>query len=145
MRLEDCYQLLDVRPGASDEELKAAHRDLTKVWHPDRFGNDPLLRRKAEEKLKAINEAYETLLAFNHGRGSSRFRARASSRPEGGRPQGRPPSGAVTVRYRTWALACAFTAGFFLLRRPTVGGLVIAVVLLTVATILVARNRRPKL
>ncbi|HYO75877.1 MAG TPA: J domain-containing protein, partial [Thermoanaerobaculia bacterium] len=36
MRLDDCYALLDLRPGASEEELKRAHRDLAKVWHPDR-------------------------------------------------------------------------------------------------------------
>lgn len=136
MRLEDCYQLLDVQPGASDEELKAAHRDLTKVWHPDRFGNDPLLRRKAEEKLKAINEAYETILAFNHGRASSRFRARPSPPPGSGEPRTHQRSGAVTARDRTWAVACALAAGFFLLRRPTAGGLVIALALLIAAIVL---------
>ena len=67
MRLDECYRLLDLQPGASAEELKRAHRDLTKVWHPDRFGNDAALRRKAEEKLKAINEAYETILASGPG------------------------------------------------------------------------------
>ena len=142
MRLEDCYQLLDVRAGATDEELKAAHRDLIKVWHPDRFGNDPLLRRKAEEKLKAINEAYETILAFNHGRASSRFRARETSPPRSGEPDARQRPGALTARYRTWAVTCALAAGFFLLRRPTTGGLVIALLLLIAATVLFVRNRR---
>jgi hypothetical protein len=61
MRLEDAYRTLDVDPGSSDFELKRAHRDLTKVWHPDRFGHDPGLRTRAEEKLKAIHEAYETI------------------------------------------------------------------------------------
>ncbi len=63
MRLDDCYRLLELDPGASDVEVKRAHRDLTKVWHPDRFGHDASLRQKAEEKLKAINEAYETIRA----------------------------------------------------------------------------------
>lgn len=61
MRLEDAYRLLDLDPGASEEEVKRAHRDLTKVWHPDRFGHDLPLRQKAEEKLKSINDAYETI------------------------------------------------------------------------------------
>lgn len=61
MRLEEAYRILDVEPGSSDFELKRAHRDLTKVWHPDRFGHDPGLRERAEEKLKAIHEAYETI------------------------------------------------------------------------------------
>ena len=50
-----------MKPGVSARELKAAHRDLAKVWHPDRFLHDPRLRDKAQEKLKEINEAYELL------------------------------------------------------------------------------------
>jgi hypothetical protein len=50
-----------VKPGVSSGELKAAHRDLAKVWHPDRFVHDPRLQEKAQEKLKEINEAYELL------------------------------------------------------------------------------------
>jgi hypothetical protein len=57
------YEVLGMRPGASRQELKAAYRDLTKVWHPDRFAHDPRLQQKAEEKLKEINEAYEQLMS----------------------------------------------------------------------------------
>jgi hypothetical protein len=57
------YELLGVRPGASRQELKAAYRDLAKVWHPDRFTHDPRLQQKAEEKLKEINKAYEELVS----------------------------------------------------------------------------------
>jgi hypothetical protein len=59
--LTECYNLLGLSPGASSAELKAAHRDLAKVWHPDRFLHDPRLQEKAQEKLKEINEAYEQL------------------------------------------------------------------------------------
>src|SRR5215212_2165298 len=55
------YEVLGVKPGVSNRELKAAHRDLAKVWHPDRFLHDPRLQEKAQEKLKEINEAYEQL------------------------------------------------------------------------------------
>lgn len=67
------YEVLGVKPGVSDRELKAAHRDLAKVWHPDRFGHDPRLQEKAQEKLKEINEAYERL--------SSRHKRRAPPPP----------------------------------------------------------------
>ena len=59
--LSKAYELLGVKPGVSSGELKAAHRDLAKVWHPDRFTHDPRLQEKAQEKLKEINEAYELL------------------------------------------------------------------------------------
>ena len=57
------YEVLGVKPGVSNSELKAAHRDLAKVWHPDRFLHDPRLQAKAQEKLKEINQAYEQLLS----------------------------------------------------------------------------------
>jgi heme exporter protein D len=59
--LNKAYELLGVKPGVSSRELKAAHRDLAKVWHPDRFQHDPRLQEKAQEKLKEINEAYDLL------------------------------------------------------------------------------------
>lgn len=60
--LDRAYDVLGVKPGVSDRELKAAHRDMAKVWHPDRFVHDPRLQEKAQEKLKEINEAYEQLI-----------------------------------------------------------------------------------
>jgi hypothetical protein len=77
--LSKAYELLGVKPGVSMRELKAAHRDLAKVWHPDRFQHDPRLQEKAQEKLKEINEAYDLL--------SSGKVPRPVSRPEPA-PQG---------------------------------------------------------
>jgi DnaJ-class molecular chaperone len=59
--LNKAYELLGLKPGVPMRELKAAHRDLAKVWHPDRFQHDPRLQEKAQEKLKEINEAYDLL------------------------------------------------------------------------------------
>jgi DnaJ domain len=61
VELNKYYELLGVAPGASAQELKTAHRDMAKVWHPDRFAHDPRLQLKAQEKLKEINEAYNQL------------------------------------------------------------------------------------
>ncbi|HEY9749723.1 MAG TPA: GUN4 domain-containing protein [Allocoleopsis sp.] len=55
------YQTLELKPGASQAEIKQAYRDLALVWHPDRFADNPRLREKAEEKLKQINAAYNFL------------------------------------------------------------------------------------
>lgn len=69
----ECFRILDLPVGASQEEIRTAWRELNKVWHPDRFGSDEALRRKAEEKLKAINQAYELLQ--KNGSGTGRRRA----------------------------------------------------------------------
>ena len=78
--LSKAYELLGVKPGVSMRDLKAAHRDLAKVWHPDRFQHDPRLQEKAQEKLKEINEAYDLL--------SSGKVPRPVSRPPEPTPQG---------------------------------------------------------
>jgi hypothetical protein len=53
--------VLGLTRGASPDDIKEAFRDLAQVWHPDRFGHDPRLRVKAEEKFKQINAAYQEL------------------------------------------------------------------------------------
>jgi hypothetical protein len=55
------YAMLEMSPGASPAEVKQAYRDLVKVWHPDRFSHDADLHRKAQEKMKALNDAYQHL------------------------------------------------------------------------------------
>jgi hypothetical protein len=57
----EALEVLGLAAGATPAVVKAAHRDLVKVWHPDRFGSDARLRAKAEEKLKQINQAYMVL------------------------------------------------------------------------------------
>jgi len=54
---DDLYKVLGVSKGASDEEIKKAHRKLVRKYHPDRNPDDP----KAEEKFKEIQGAYDTL------------------------------------------------------------------------------------
>ena len=59
---EQCFQILGLSSGATNDQIRQAHRDLVKVWHPDRFAHDVRLQKQAEEKLKAINEAYDFLM-----------------------------------------------------------------------------------
>lgn len=60
--LTKLYEALELQPGATAEEIKAAYLDLVKVWHPDRYQNESVrLRDKAEQKLKSINLAYDRL------------------------------------------------------------------------------------
>lgn len=60
------YEVLELEAGASLEEIKRAYRDLVKVWHPDRFTHDLRLQEKAQEKLKTIIAAYDTLVHAAH-------------------------------------------------------------------------------
>jgi molecular chaperone DnaJ len=54
---EDLYKVLGVAKGASEEEIKKAHRKLVRKYHPDRNPDDP----GAEEKFKEVQGAYDTL------------------------------------------------------------------------------------
>lgn len=56
MRFKDYYDVLGVEPGAGEAELKTAYRRLARKFHPDVSKESG-----AEEKFKAINEAYEAL------------------------------------------------------------------------------------
>jgi DnaJ like chaperone protein len=59
------YEILGVRPDASDAELKARHRALVREHHPDRLaasGVPPEFRAAADRRLAAINAAYDTIL-----------------------------------------------------------------------------------
>jgi hypothetical protein len=61
MEIEVCYQTLALEPGASQSEIQQAYKDLVRIWHPDRFSDDPRLQAKVEQQLKQINAAYEIL------------------------------------------------------------------------------------
>ncbi|KAF1016063.1 MAG: Curved DNA-binding protein [Stenotrophomonas maltophilia] len=56
MEFKDYYATLGVEPGAGDAEIKTAYRRLARKYHPD-----VSKEAGAEDKFKAVNEAYEVL------------------------------------------------------------------------------------
>lgn len=71
MQYNRCLEILELTPNATIEDVRQAYRDIVCVWHPDRFGNNPRLLKKAEKRLKEINEAYETLtVLMSAGKGT---------------------------------------------------------------------------
>lgn len=64
--MRDPYSVLGVSQNASDEEVKKAYRELARKYHPDNYQNNPLADL-AEEKMKEINEAYDTITKQRSG------------------------------------------------------------------------------
>ena len=56
MEFKDYYAVLGVEPGAGEAEIKQAYRRLARKYHPD-----VSKEKGAEDRFKAVNEAYEVL------------------------------------------------------------------------------------
>jgi curved DNA-binding protein CbpA len=122
--MKQYFDILELQPGATPEEVKAAYRDLAKVWHPDRFEGDSRLKSKAAEKLAEINDAYEKIRAYQ-----ARQRARAEAGQAAQRPiypDAPPPASSnepsLTHRpegpHTSTSSSSAYYSGY---RRPTNG------------------------
>jgi len=105
MDYKDYYQTLGVSKNASKEDIKKAYRKMARQHHPDLNQGD----KKAEEKFKEVNEAYEVLSDPSKREKYDKFGAswqqyeRTGGRPEdfdwgqwGGRPGGQPQTRTLT-------------------------------------------------
>ena len=70
--MKDPYEVLGVSPSASDDEIKRAYRELARKYHPDNYQNNPLADL-AQEKMKDINEAYDTITKSRSGASSGGY------------------------------------------------------------------------
>ncbi|WP_298438467.1 DnaJ C-terminal domain-containing protein [Geobacter sp.] len=57
MAQKDYYEVLGIKKGASEDEIKKAYRKLALKYHPDKNPGN----REAEDRFKEINEAYAVL------------------------------------------------------------------------------------
>ena len=94
--MSDPYKVLGVPSSASDEEVKAAYRELARKYHPDAYVGNPL-SDLAAEKMKEVNEAYDQVTTFRRNAGSQ------------GTSQG--PSGASASSSQFWDIRRLINAG----------------------------------
>ena len=64
--MKNPYEILGVSRNDSDEKIKAAYRELAKKYHPDNYADNPL-SDLADEKMKEINEAYDSIMNERKG------------------------------------------------------------------------------
>lgn len=77
--MNDPYRVLGVSPDASDDDIKKAYRELARKYHPDKYHDNPLADL-AQEKMKEINEAYDSITKQRASGYSSYSRAGQSDR-----------------------------------------------------------------
>jgi hypothetical protein len=62
LKTETPYEILGIEPTASKDEISRAYRSMAKKYHPDTVANlAPEFRELAEQRMKAINAAYDQL------------------------------------------------------------------------------------
>jgi curved DNA-binding protein CbpA len=60
--MEQYFEILKIKSGASIEDVKRAYKVQVKIWHPDRFPvESPRLQKKAHEMFQKITAAYKKI------------------------------------------------------------------------------------
>jgi curved DNA-binding protein len=84
MQFKDYYEVLGVPPGADADVIKSSYRRMARKFHPD-----VSKEKDAEERFKAVNEAYEVLKDAKKRAAYDQLRARGYRPGEEFRP---PPN-----------------------------------------------------
>lgn len=110
MKKSEALNILGLSDGATDDEVKRAHRKLVVAHHPDKFALDSKERAEAEELTKRINEARDVLLnrswtpEFDPRRDPRPYANNPYAHPGYGAPAGRPSPGGPSAQdpYAGW-------------------------------------------
>ncbi len=80
--MKDPFSILGVSRDATDEQIKAAYRNLVRKYHPDNYDDNNPLKELANEKMQEINNAYDEIQRIRQGTkedNKSRYEGGASS------------------------------------------------------------------
>lgn len=116
--MNDPYSVLGISPGASDEEIKKAYRQLARKYHPDNYQDNPLADL-AEEKMKAINEAYDEICKRREAEKNAGYRRTSSA---GGYQSGNSAQSSAFAHVRVLISAGALTEAERILSEMTERG-----------------------
>ncbi len=87
MNVVDCYRVLELRSGASLDDIKVAYRRLARQFHPDMSAGD----QRSQDKFIEVTTAYKFLLSRMHSSETDPWPS--SSPPPGAQPaQPRQPT-----------------------------------------------------
>jgi len=64
MNLERAFELLEIDKNSSLTETRERYRDLADIWDPSRHSHNPRRHKMAQEKLKQVNAAYDSICAY---------------------------------------------------------------------------------
>lgn len=70
VRTVDPYKILEIDFYATDEEIKKAYYRAVKKYHPDKYIGSAMYNI-SQEKIKQINEAYQSILSIRRGKTSN--------------------------------------------------------------------------
>ena len=81
---KNALKSLGLGKGASQEEIKARYRELTKLNHPDKVKGTPEEKEAAHEKFVQIQQAYEKLSTLKRGRAKANKKSQKEAEAEPG-------------------------------------------------------------
>lgn len=76
---KNALKVLGLQQGATQEEIKARYRELSKQWHPDKNKDN---KEEAQEKFVEVQQAYENLSKIKNRRMKANRKNVKESEPE---------------------------------------------------------------